>query len=280
MQALLMCDTIPEVLAKTKTVCVHSVFQHACNLQTQTQELITLQTFGMPLVPRGCILPCNNLLTLFKQGEQIAISVDQRLIAHSCQIKLDGVPLSSLRLGREITLEELVGLKHALDDFLPKGAPVNGIYQMLQGKSSIFPAAALVSVQDAIQGLEAWLKNQEVSSDQLDRYFQNLIGFGIGLTPSVDDFLVGVLFILDALKEPRRSRLVSALTLFLSRTTDISKTMLQNASEGRYGAQLLALFSVSCDLSVAIAQVVDYGHSSGHDMLCGIAFALKCLLPS
>lgn len=279
MQALLMCDTVPNVLAKTQTVCVHSVFHHACNLQTPSQELITLQTFDMPLAPRGIVVPCSNLLTLFEQGEQITVSDGQHLMAPSCEIQLDRVPKLSVRLSRKITIEALIGLKHALDDFLPENAPINGMYQMLQGQSSIFPTAALVSVQDAIQGLQTWLKNPEVSSEQLEGYFQHLIGFGIGLTPSADDFLVGVLLIMDALKEPKRGSMASVLTQFLSRTTDISKAMLQNACEGRYGVQLLALFNTSCDLPVAIAQVVDYGHSSGHDMLCGAAFALRCLLP-
>lgn len=279
MQALLMCDTLSDVLAKTKTLCVHSVFEHACNLQTETRELITLQTFGMPLAPRGCILPCDDLLELFEQGERVVVSCEPRLIAVSCEVCFDEVVRLSLRLKCTMTLEGFVRLKGILDGFLPKCAPVNGMYEMLQGRSSIFPAFALMDVQAAIQGLGEWLVKPDLFCTKLEENLRSLVGFGAGLTPSADDFLVGVLLVMDALKVSGRHELITALTPLLSRTTDVSKAMLEHASEGRYGAQLIGLFCVEGDLDAALSEVVEYGHSSGHDMLCGVAFALTCMLP-
>ena len=51
--------------------------------------------------------------------------------------------------------------------------------------------------------------------------------------------------------------------------------MLKMGTAGHYGERLLQLVTARKeDVMCAIKNIADYGHSSGHDMLCGIRFAL------
>ena len=52
--------------------------------------------------------------------------------------------------------------------------------------------------------------------------------------------------------------------------------MLEQGCRGHYGAQLLRLMTANPgSLASAVAQVADYGHSSGQDMLSGILSAAR-----
>ncbi|WP_434471734.1 oxamate carbamoyltransferase subunit AllH family protein [Aeromonas veronii] len=54
-----------------------------------------------------------------------------------------------------------------------------------------------------------------------------LLGYGHGLTPSGDDFLLGILFALEWTAFQGRDEFIAALLPLLTRTTEISAVMLK-----------------------------------------------------
>ena len=109
---------------------------------------------------------------------------------------------------------------------------------------------------------------------------------GPGLTPSGDDVLVGALALLDALAQDHAD--AGAMRANLARavgdvppglTSPLSHCFLRVAAAGHVGERLHAAVSscVSGDADAAIAAVRDIGHSSGWDMLAGIATALDAV---
>jgi hypothetical protein len=107
-----------------------------------------------------------------------------------------------------------------------------------------------------------------------------LIGLGVGLTPSGDDFLVGLLAGLEATDDPMRERLAAAIAREASRsTTAISAAMLAHAACGEFSERLHDVVVAMADeaaagLHRAIDRAMAYGATSGADTLVGLFLAL------
>jgi len=123
------------------------------------------------------------------------------------------------------------------------------------------------------------------------RHTARLVGWGEGLTPAGDDFLVGLLAGLDAAVHADPSRLacrmaiVEALLASLPRTTRISAHQLHLAAHGHYGERLLAardtLLSDTSwhEVDAAWHAACAIGATSGADTLAGLLGALTAWLP-
>ncbi len=110
-----------------------------------------------------------------------------------------------------------------------------------------------------------------------------LLGLGLGLTPSGDDFLLG--FVAGRLAQGRRDE-VRALGRALSHrvfdaTSLVSASYLRHAFRGRFGSQLRRLIAVlhsrSADpqeLRTAVLGAIQVGSTSGWDTLVGLLTAL------
>lgn len=108
-----------------------------------------------------------------------------------------------------------------------------------------------------------------------------ILGLGIGLTPSSDDFALGILAVFHRYGSPLEPVLKSCLSRQLSRTTPVSREMLWHALENRYPVYVRKFFH-----EVEHSQMLDpahleefllHGHSSGTDLLCGILWGLWML---
>jgi hypothetical protein len=108
---------------------------------------------------------------------------------------------------------------------------------------------------------------------------EGLIGLGPGLTPSGDDFLAGVLALLDALGEKRaHAMLAQAIRQTVpALTSPLSACLLSAAAAGHVGEHLYAAVSsvISGEIDDAIAACRRIGHTSGWDMMAGVATALR-----
>jgi hypothetical protein len=122
----------------------------------------------------------------------------------------------------------------------------------------------------------------------LDDAVGRTTGRGPGLTPSGDDVLVGILAVLtapgvEARCEPVAARLRSALTPTLAATSDISRALLRQASQGHVSrpvwelARALLSGSPTASFSQARADVLSTGATSGGDTCAGLIAACQLL---
>lgn len=103
-----------------------------------------------------------------------------------------------------------------------------------------------------------------------------LLGLGIGLTPSGDDFLCGVLAGLHMAgndSHPFTQRLRSELANRLSDTIDISAAFLSCALDQQFSLAVNRLYRLPTAEEI-LASFEEIGHSSGTDTLCGILWSL------
>jgi len=105
-----------------------------------------------------------------------------------------------------------------------------------------------------------------------------LLGLGIGLTPSGDDFLCGMLagsILAGRQREPFFLALRAEIAAGLSQTNDISAAFLQCALDGQFSEPVLALTKPEPEAARIAESFSKIGHSSGFDTLCGIVFCLR-----
>lgn len=98
---------------------------------------------------------------------------------------------------------------------------------------------------------------------------KSLVGLGLGLTPSGDDFLAGLLALQFA-----TGRIFLKEDLDLKSTNYISGEFLSYAQEGIFSEDIKRLFTE--DVSFA-KEILKSGHSSGADTLFGIYYGLQIL---
>lgn len=105
-----------------------------------------------------------------------------------------------------------------------------------------------------------------------------LTGLGGGLTPSGDDFLVGLSATLTATGHPLAPFLAPLRPHFARRTTDVSAAFLSHASRQEYGellhGALAALLTGARVAESPLHRLLSFGSSSGADTLLGVRSGL------
>lgn len=261
---IMMCDTVLPHLNNV-ALSVHSVFHHACNLTTPGNHLLTLLTQDSPLAPGAVRVNCEDFRPIFSVGETLTRQGDGEFVTAECRMVWADALRQSTRVADNARLPDR--LMHELHIFLPVTAPDYGIWNVLHSSDE--------RLRQSVQQLTAWLDDAPGLPDDM---LKKLIGAGAGLTPSGDDFLLGMLFMLRVAQHHRFQALATGIRTYLDRTTDISRAMLEYGCRGHFGEPLLALAQpMPPSLNARLLRVADYGHSSGHDMLTGLFFTLRAL---
>ncbi|HZJ04928.1 MAG TPA: DUF2877 domain-containing protein [Nocardioidaceae bacterium] len=112
---------------------------------------------------------------------------------------------------------------------------------------------------------------------------RQLLGAGLGLTPSGDDVLCAVLLVLCGVGDPAPIALLGAAVQDRwSATTSLSASLLQAARQGYAVPEVAALveYALRGDLAgahEALTPTLAIGHSSGQDLVAGLAGSLRVL---
>lgn len=135
----------------------------------------------------------------------------------------------------------------------------------------------LLAAKDRISHSFALYTEEKYSESSAE--LARLLGLGIGLTPSGDDFLCGVmagLQLAGASDHPFTHSLREAIRLHLKDTVDVSATFLRCALENQYSLAVNNLLGIPSAREIKDT-FLKIGHSSGIDTLCGIWYALQLL---
>jgi len=155
--------------------------------------------------------------------------------------------------------------------------PINGLVHFVI-KSNEKPTALNIAEPAITDLLDIFtLKN-------LNRPVDRLIGLGPGLTPSGDDFLIGMLITLDLLGEKKLlNLLVQEINKVASKTNEISQIHLKAAARGIGAAALHATINNITtnnkgELHDSLKKLDAIGHCSGWDALTGAIVAFRAWL--
>jgi hypothetical protein len=161
-------------------------------------------------------------------------------------------------------------------DLASVGTP-GGFGALLVGRPLTFPL--LGAREDAEALARACTRDEAMAAADAAL---GLLGLGAGLTPSGDDYVGGALFARTLLGDRApawRAAVERVLAAAVTRTHPISATLLADLASGRGWAPLhdlmLSLAAGSAADAVAAARrLVALGHTSGWDLLAGVAAGL------
>lgn len=121
--------------------------------------------------------------------------------------------------------------------------------------------------------------------EELLHQMMEMCGAGIGLTPSADDFIAGVLLIFYAYEPLDEKMYQKSVASVQKKTVSISGYMLANAAKGRgRSSELKLLEAISTKdksgIEKYLEEVKDFGSTSGTDTLIGMVFGLRYIRES
>jgi len=266
---------------------VHSVFLCACNIETDSGELVTLLAPGSGNLPHGirCALPFAPLYTRLRQGQAatlegaaLRIPVVNFVMDFSRAAVWNGTVAASPGLrgaGVQGALRELCGTLRAR-------APDQGVAPALFSSGSPHSTLERALVARMAQTLPILARATETNdAGAVVSALSALVGLGAGLTPAGDDFIVGYYAALwsRSCREPGIAALLRALAVPIGQlslhTNAISRQMLHDALQGHFAERLTEVVRCVCDggdVAGAAMRALEVGHSSGADLLCGLLF--------
>ena len=268
---------------------VHSVFRTSANLLYHGQ-LVTLLDDTRPLYP--CAVRLGGPLPALTAGEPVLLCRERILFPRSgTTVMLDRAQVTSLSLlSPPSTLQQPhpAAAEALRETILTRGKPEGfaPLLTMLEASPSPLPDNPYVRyAADRIPALFAALRQRDAEAAGEAAY--SIAGCGIGLTPSADDFLCGVMasVLASAIArgEPNKWLPITAAMAERAapRTNLISAAFLRQAACGQLSSDVLTLIRtlyssvLSLRLPSAAMNVIAFGETSGTDILTGIYFGQK-----
>jgi hypothetical protein len=270
---------------------VHSCYARIINVRTPSGRLLTVQGEGMLQAPLGLALATDvaALGTRLPVGALVVQEIPAvRRYPAALRLRCADALVWDGRVSVQpgLTPSVLAGRAHGLAAWLYLHAPTRGLTPLLLAMEhgpmglSATSAAAYTALAPLCAG------RQEFGIPTLLTLVKALVGLGEGLTPSGDDFLVGLLAVLHVIgsllcsaASPVHEQFCQCVRLG---TSQLSGEFLRCAFAGHFAEPLVRLVRALCALETDAwpahaATLAAVGHSSGVDAMVGIALGCRLL---
>ena len=273
--AISTSKNIRSIIGDTKNFDVHSSFQNGLNL-IGDNGLVFIGTMKNGELPFGIHLndeDTNNLINNDNSKGFIWDKEKSTLISGQFIINLSKSRVydSHLNIIEDSNIDN--SIKYLTDTLL----------NVTDDTGFDEPIKRFISSNKLISDIQKNLKSN--NTKEIEASLRSLIGRGRGLTPSGDDFLIGLLWVNRIRTIIGKDFYTSLMTLSIneSLTTDISINYYKEAFKGNFSSPLINLYNslIHCDkikINFGIEEVFKCGHTSGIDTLAGIVFGLKYLI--
>lgn len=240
---------------------VHSKFTHAVNLVNASGEMLTFLTQNRVVAPYSVTLPILQL-------------DDWRMVQRRF------IPKGDIR-------GELEKYHFDFEEIDLRVLNKKGNTEWSKG---LYSSVQSFSVRKSFNLLK-WLQYHDFSDPEIrefqsccfsdsgswsKEFLKHWVGRGLGLTPSGDDFLVGLGFVLKVLSQ-NSQQYFELLDDMKRSTTFMSEYMFNCAVDGLFVEPLnrLCRTNDAQEMEKYLEELVQIGHSSGQDMFMGLWFGLK-----
>lgn len=309
MKALLICENLLNALMNEEIVegKVHSVFKSACNIETP-KGLVTLLRGSKNMAPMSILVENQgkvNFMELgvkkgfkFVFGENVIYNNEKNIFIelNTARRWFPGVLIKSSKC----TEKEILANIKVLEDGLSVYGKFYGIGWLMTVLSDELPELQLkhfciYSYNKAFEFIRfkfiEFIKGLlEGDGQQLMQRGENVIGYGPGLTPAMDDFISGLMISLIYFGNYYNlnfSRICNLnrkiISQGLNKTTRVSREMLKHSAVGETNEAVRKLLTslITCNDKKAIVSslinTIDYGETSGTDTALGIYVGSKML---
>ena len=291
-----MCRRLEQELRINQRVSVRvlSRYSHAVNLELNNGRLISCMASGRGdvMVPYGMIVSGDLEQGMFEEGRESMLALSPSVEQDDVWIlDISGAEIRDMRLGMGMMPDEGWGtVRETVGAYLRNRSKERGIGEALrylkEGKAAVRRCGyEEISQQLAAKRLQSFLGclarlRPEDGEAGAGRRCPNILGMGVGLTPSSDDFVLGLLAVFQYTGDARQRWLEEFVAFHLQTTTRISREMLEHGISGEYPSYILEFFRGAAQGQVT-GEMLDvfynHGHSSGLDTLHGIYMGLKLM---
>lgn len=281
---------------KLKKAHVHSVFNKTINL-IANKNIITLLEHEGNMGPMCILVSSKKIKNLnIHKGEEVKLSKDKiEFLRSANHIQLLGarsIDFNPVFTYEKETIARLFTKLELLEETIYKLGNLEGIGRCIFN-------LGITSKQMEIDQYSRFILprvkrfvniciNKE--AEKISRSIKEIVGFGPGLTPSTDDFLMGLIASFIYLNNHFDLRMNKFNEMFLKdidgKTTMISENLLKWASKGKVSYtvrnSLIAFLSTTSinKFNDRIIDLLEIGKTSGTDIACGIYIAFKIILGS
>ncbi|EKB55765.1 hypothetical protein HMPREF9707_00952 [Falseniella ignava CCUG 37419] len=250
---------------------VGSIFQNGFNLNIQQQLIYVSAMQPDQLSPIGCqvaLTHSRSLIDYIKPGMLIKCEPHQWTLYRRPQ---------PIQLIIRETMVESLSIPTLTFKQLAQTEVSSRLNAQIALESTGLPLEQLDGMLDALKSAE--------TQEQRQAAVLPFIGAGIGLTPSGDDFLQGILIFEQALNQPPVFQSAVRVASKERQTTSVSSAYYRAVLAGQASRPWIQLMLAiqkndTNQLQQAIQHIQHYGHTSGYDMLAGAAFYLTELIAS
>ena len=280
---------------------VHSIFKSVINILSEDGRFIALVINNKPMSPNSIRLSENMDFTRLdiKIGSKVSFKKYYLSISNmNIYYKDSQVWDESIKLVDSKDTYENIKLKlDIIKQFILDKGNRKGIFSLMkyissdlsQFEDSTLENGSHMFIKDRFISFINAFRNYELNI--INSYSKKIIGFGPGLTPSMDDFISGLMisniYIYDflAINIEKAYRINQEIISDIeNRTTRVSEEMLKQSSLGETNEDIRDLMVAIIgnnhkeELEHLMEKVIDYGHSSGTDILCGIYAGIYILI--
>ncbi len=236
------------------------------------EEFVTILNKNKHLLPMSIVIDgeINDLISGSKELLLLSESADADLIVDS------GTEVVDLRLYPMQTgsvVKDLDGIREFLlengneDSFFPYLVQLSRLgFSGTDDKNHSDVHAFFV---ERMAAFVAGLENGDLESTP------SILGFGRGLTPSSDDFILGLYCVLIFMNSANILELTRYIERYKDQTTEVSSWMLHYVTYHDLVPEFVKdFFEKGCDAN-NLVRFLEHGSTSGIDLLCGIYYGLK-----
>ncbi len=255
---------------------VHSVFERVVNVEVEGGELVTLASRDLDNAPNTVVVDTPRFGMIGISVNDSAVAVDGKLRVGKSVVLLEGAapwegtlpayPRADLTLRANLRIVE---------SRLDRRQEVDGVIAHRPQEGAFFHEAATALAH------RATLLSYALSRADLESACtraKGMIGLGRGLTPSGDDFLVGLFAVLNIAGSPcyaLRNVCLDIIADAEHATNAISLAALTKAARGRVRESIVTLTTQLIhgtreSLIPSLTRVFAIGSSSGTDIVAGI----------
>jgi hypothetical protein len=293
-KAISIGPTALKILKEGAVGEVHSVFERAFNILFEG-ELVGVAREDVPKGPFNIIINISNtsMKSLVHKGARVSVDGGLLLVGDELTISLKGAEIWKPRQGVTKALDvESVRRNLSLVKELAGGRE-EGLGQLMPHAESIISGAPFddskLNQVSRVALLHITALASAVKSGDLERVRQsskNLIGLGLGLSPSADDmlagFMAGLRWAINSFKGDvnRVDEINRAIVARVAEnTTLLSQQLLKHGARGDVNEAvkdlLEAILAGEVDVKTAAEKVLAMGETSGVDTTVGILLGLS-----
>lgn len=264
---------------------VVNIFNTVINIElTSPSLLITLSKKDVTVAPymmaASSDVAFDKLKAKLDIGDTFRFKTDGEMIINEDKVIYgDSKLFSSLIETVHCNENDLQVKKREVDNYLETRGHYGGLLNayLAQSHKEHHLSISLSIYDNYFQQLLKQLR-KDFSGESLKQF----VGLGVGLTPSGDDFIVGLLSVLS--RYDTSGKWLNGIRNELKsshidkKTTRVSSYMIQYALDGYFNAALIELVCGKKVESLAIVNSI--GSTSGTDMLTGVGFGLDRLITS